>query len=363
MKKVKITGTILLVASALLITSCSSTPGEATGTVENASEKPFNLFKMMTEIRTNADPQKAFLDFKSEYFKSDNPLTLQFMVDYVNDKQSDNPQVDLKLVDLNGDKLTVADDPNLSTAENTIMMSSINCTPEEIKKMPRTMKAGLNFIKKDDFTPVFPVTAEFQKKIKAFNKQFGYDVLDPSGPIENQIAYILTGNYKYWDVGGLYSEESFEKSKYSDNKELAKIKFYTDELENGSLKEILKLYKEGKLALIDYEDASQKNALNPQTIVTVNGAVTTADFQCPLEDNRNQQYAKLILGLSPGCKITDIKAQNKNFISLVQSSNITGDGITAIKKKLDFYAKNKPINDANAEYEKDNNWENNLNQQ
>ena len=159
----------------------------------------------------------------------------------------------------------------------------------------------------------------------------------------------------------MYSEASFEKSKYSDDKELAKIKFYADELENGSLKELLKLYQQGKLALIDYEDANQKDALNPQTIVTINGPVTTADFQYPLEDNRNQQYAKLILGMDQTCKITDIKAQNKNFISLVQSSNITGDGITAIKKKLEFYAKNKPSNNPNEDYEKDNSWENNLN--
>lgn len=362
MKKVKITSSILLVATALLIASCSSTPGETSSAGENQSESSFNLFKSISEIRTNADPQKAFAEFKNEYFKADNPLTLQFVIDYINDKQSDKPQVDLKVVELTGDQFRVSGDPNLSTAENTIMMSSINCTPEELKKMPRTIKAGLNFIRKDDFTPVLPVTSEFQQKVKAFNKKFGYDVLDVSGPVENQIAYILTGNYKYWDMGGLYSEESFEKSKYSDEQELAKIKFYAEELEKGSLNEILKLYTDGKLALIDYEDANKKNAINPQTIVTVNSPVTTADFQCPLTDNRNQPYAKLILGLSQNCKITDIKAQNKNFISLVQSSNITGDGIGAIKKKIEFYAKNKPSNNPNEDYEKDNSWENNLNQ-
>lgn len=268
------------------------------------------------------------------------------------------------LLSFNGDQLTVAGDPSLGTAENTIIMSSINCTPEELKKMSRTVKSGLNLINKTDLSPVYPVTLEFQKKIKAFNKQFGYDVLSQSsGEVENIIGYVLTGKYTYMDQGGLYSEESFEKSRFSDPKETSKIQFIVDELEKGSLNDVLKLYQQGKLALIDYQDASQKDALNPQTIITVNGPVTTADFQYPLEDNRKQQYAKLILGLDQSCKITDIKAQNKNFISLVQSSNITDDGITAIKKKLEFYAKNKPSNNPNEDYEKDNSWENNLNQQ
>gem|GEM_PF-7056828 len=284
------------------------------------------------------------------------------MVDYIDDKQ-DKPQIDLKVVELNGDQLRVSGDPNLSTAENTIMMSSINCSLEELKKMPRPLKSGISFLNKNDLTPVYPVTPEFRKKIEAFNKQFGYEVLSASGSIENEIAYVLSGNYEYYDQGGLYSEGSFDKSKYSDPTESKKIEFYVKELEKGSLNEILKLYQQGKLSIIDYETANQKNALNPQTIVTISGPVTTADFQYPLEDNRKQPYAKLILGLDQTCKITDIKAQNKNFIALVQSSNVTGDGISVIKKKLEFYAKNKPVNDPNAENETDNSWENNLNQQ
>ncbi|MBA3663216.1 MAG: hypothetical protein H0W61_03280 [Bacteroidetes bacterium] len=353
----------LIIAGSLLFAGCSnSSEGVENSTeAENGSQTPFNLFKMMSEIRTNTNPQKAFLDFKQEYFKADNPLTLQFLVDYVNDK-TDKPQVDLKLVNLEGDQLTIAGDPKLSTSENTIMMSSINCTQEEIKRMPRTIKAGINFIKKDDFTPVYPASTEFQKKIKAFNKQFGYDVLSSSSVLENEISYILTGNYKYWDTGGLYSEESFEKSKYSDDKELAKIKFYIEELESGSLNELFKLYQKEQIAIIDYDDASKKDALNPNTILTINGSVNTADFQYPLTDKREQPYAKLTLGLNESCKITDIKAQNKNFISMVQSSSTTGDGISTIKKKLEFYAKNKPSNNPNEEAEKDNSWEQNLNQ-
>lgn len=351
MKKVKITSGMLLVATALLISSCSSTPGETSTTGENASETSFNLFKAMTEVRASENPQTAFNALKTEYLKADNPLTLQFVVDYINDKQVDKPQVDLKLVDQ--DQVTVSNDP--------IMMSSISCSAEDVKRMPRKIHAGLNYILKSSYTPVVLLTPEFLQKIKTFNKQFGYDVIDPSGPIENEIGYILVGNHKLWDQSDLYSEADFENAKFSDQKESKKIEFYVQELENGSLKELLTAYKAGQIAMIDYAAASEKNALDPQTVVTVNGAVTTADFQYPLTDNKNQPYGKLIIGFDGNCKITDIKPQNKNFLSLVQSSNTTGDGIAAIKKKIDFYAKNKPTNDPNSESQNDESWSESLN--
>jgi hypothetical protein len=43
------------------------------------------------------------------------------------------------------------------------------------------------------------------------------------------------------------------------------------------------------------EDASQKNALNPQTFVTVNGPVTTADFQYPWKTIEISSTQKLVL--------------------------------------------------------------------
>lgn len=253
MKTKKLFQLIAVVSStALLSTSCNSTTagenttGGATG--ENASETSFNLFQSIAQIRADVNPSQAFIDFKNDYLKPDQPLTLQFVVDYV---QPGKPVVDLKLVEVTEDNLRIAGDPNLSTVENTLILSDIKCTPEELRKMPRALKAGLNFVNKTDFTAVYPVTEEFKTKLKAFNKQFGYEVISESSSIENEVAYVLTGNYQYWDQSELYNEQSFERSKFSDEQELAKIKFYIGELENGSLKEILTLYKAGKLALID----------------------------------------------------------------------------------------------------------------
>jgi hypothetical protein len=350
---------------ALLLQSCSGSStekGETVATAENVSETSLNLYQSMAQIRADANPQKAFLDFKAEHLKADQPVTLQFIAGYINDRKPDQPQVSLKLVELNGDQLNIANGEH-STVENTIISSSIKCTPEELKKIPRQIKAGLNFIHKDDLTPVLPVTPEFEKSMKALNKDIGYPVISASSSIENEIGYLLTGNYHYWDQGGLYSEASFEKSKFSDDVELKKIKFYLNELENGSLREILKLYQSGKLALVEYQEASDKKALDPQTILTITGSVTSANFQYPLIDKRDQQYAELILGLSDNCKIAEIKPHNKNFIALVQASNVTGDGIGAIKKKLEQYSKNKPVNDPNAERDADNSWESTLEQQ
>jgi PBP1b-binding outer membrane lipoprotein LpoB len=355
----------VIASAAILLQSCSSSSSKnetISAGAENTSKAPLNLYQSMVQIRADANPQTAFLDYKTEHLKADQPVTLQFIVGYINERQPDQPQVSLKLVELNGDQLNIANGEH-STVENTIISSSIKCTPEELKKIPRQIKAGLNFIHKDDLTPVFPVTPEFEKSIKVLNKDIGYPVISASSSIENEIGYLLTGNYHYWDQGGLYSEASFEKSKFSDDVELQKFKFYLNELENGSLKEILKLYQSGKLALVEYQEASDKKALDPQTILTITGSVTSANFQYPLIDKRDQQYAELILGLSDNCKITEIKLHNKNFIAMVQSSNVTGDGIGAIKKKLEFYAKNKPVNDPNAERDADNSWESTLEQQ
>src|ERR1051326_1459929 len=251
MKNRKMTIGTILMATALLITSCGSKQ-EGGSTETTINTEAFDLFKKMTEVRTNADPQKGFQELKEEYLKGDNPLTLRFILDYVNDKQATNPSVDLKLVNINGDQVTVSGDGNLSDAENTLIVSTINCSPDEIKRMPRALKAGLNFINKENMINIYPVTEEFKTKIKEFNKKQGYEVLSPSGMIENEIAYFLTGNYKFYDVTNSYSsEESFEKSKYSDDIELAKFKFYLSELENGSLNFLYKLYQAGKIAIID----------------------------------------------------------------------------------------------------------------
>lgn len=361
MKNRKMTIGTILMATALLITSCGSKQeGGSTETTSNT--EAFDLFKKMTEVRTNADPQKGFQELKAEYLKGDNPLTLQFILDYVNDKQATNPSVDLKLVNINGDQITVSGDGNLSDAENTLIVSTINCTPDEIKRMPRALKAGLNFINKEDMTNIYPVTDEFKTKVKEFNKKQGYEVLSPSGMIENEIAYFLTGNYRFYDATNSYStEEAFEKSKYSDDIELAKFKFYLSELENGSLNFLYKLYQGGKIAIVDYEEANQKDAVNPKTIITVNGGVNTADFQFPLTSNRQQTYGKLMLGMAPDTKITDIRVMNKNYEGLIKGSSVTGNGIEAIKKKLDFYAKNKPNNTPNEDAEKDESWADGLN--
>jgi hypothetical protein len=65
--------------------------------------------------------------------------------------------------------------------------------------------------------------------------------------------------------------------------------------------------------------------------------------------------------MAPNTKIADIRVMNKNYEGLIKGSNATGNGIEAIKKKLDFYAKNKPSNNPNEEAEKDESWSESLN--
>jgi hypothetical protein len=360
LKEAKLLFTGVIFATSLLIPACknSSETGE-TGT--NANAEVFDLFKSMSEVRTSPDPQKAFLEFKEDKLKQGEQFTLQYFVDYV-DTKKEKPEISLKLVKVNGEQLTFSGDGNLSEAENTLITSVISLPETEVKKIARPIKAGLNFLNTEDNTNLYINSPEFLSKLKEFNKQFGYDVLSPSAFFENNIAYILTGDYKYWDVTNSYStEEKFEKSKYSDEKELATIKFFVNELESGTLNTLLKKYNEKKFAIIDYAEADSKGAINPNTILTITSPITSANFQGPMVNHKlGVNYATLELGIGEPFKIDNIAIFNKAFTDLIKASVKTTNGMEKLKEKIAFYEKNKPVNDPNAEAEKDNSWEKNI---